>query len=175
MVLTVPAMEKHRYFVFQMMDLYTFNFDYVGSRTTGNDGGDFLIAGPNWKGGAQRHQEGHPLRDPTRQRGRPHAIVQSGRSRQRQENPGRLQIATVLRISRQAGAAGRARNQLDQADGAGRTEQVARVLQSARVPAAVHLDQSRRSPLRNASRASASFRASRSTQRRCPMPERRRC
>jgi hypothetical protein len=50
MVLTVPAMEKNRYFVFQMMDLYTFNFDYVGSRTTGNKGGDFLIAGPNWKG-----------------------------------------------------------------------------------------------------------------------------
>jgi hypothetical protein len=50
MVLTVPAMEKNRYFVFQMMDLYTFNFDYVGSRTTGNGGGNFLIAGPNWKG-----------------------------------------------------------------------------------------------------------------------------
>ena len=50
MVLTVPAMEKNRYFVFQMMDLYTFNFDYIGSRTTGNDGGDFLIAGPGWKG-----------------------------------------------------------------------------------------------------------------------------
>jgi len=50
MVLTVPAMEKNRYFVFQMMDLYTFNFDYVGSRTTGNGDGDFLIVGPNWKG-----------------------------------------------------------------------------------------------------------------------------
>lgn len=50
MVLSVPAMEKNRYFVFQMMDLYTFNFDYVGSRTTGNNGGDYLIAGPNWKG-----------------------------------------------------------------------------------------------------------------------------
>ena len=50
MVLTVPAMEKNRYFVFQMMDLYTFNFDYVGSRTTGNKGGDYLIAGPDWKG-----------------------------------------------------------------------------------------------------------------------------
>lgn len=50
MVLTVPAMEKNRYFVFQMMDLYTFNFDYVGSRATGNGGGDFLLAGPDWKG-----------------------------------------------------------------------------------------------------------------------------
>src|SRR6478609_8095723 len=50
MVLTVPPMEKNRYFVFQMMDLYTFNFDYVGSRTTGNNGGNYLIAGPDWKG-----------------------------------------------------------------------------------------------------------------------------
>jgi len=49
-VITVPKMEKDRYFVFQLMDLYTFNFDYIGSRTTGNDGGTFLIAGPGWKG-----------------------------------------------------------------------------------------------------------------------------
>lgn len=49
-VITVPKMEKDRYFVFQLMDLYTFNFDYIGSRTTGNDGGSFLIAGPKWQG-----------------------------------------------------------------------------------------------------------------------------
>ena len=30
--------------------VYTFNFDYIGSRATGNDGGSFLIAGPGWKG-----------------------------------------------------------------------------------------------------------------------------
>ena len=48
-VLTVPPVEKNRYFVFQMMDLYTFNFDYLGTRTTGNNGGTFLIAGPRWK------------------------------------------------------------------------------------------------------------------------------
>ncbi|KQV41792.1 MULTISPECIES: DUF1254 domain-containing protein [unclassified Rhizobium] len=50
MVITVPKMEKNRYFVFQLMDLYTFNFDYIGTRTTGNDGGTYMIAGPNWKG-----------------------------------------------------------------------------------------------------------------------------
>jgi hypothetical protein len=50
MVMTIPAMDRNRYFVFQMMDLYTFNFDYVGTRTTGDSGGDFLIAGPNWTG-----------------------------------------------------------------------------------------------------------------------------
>ena len=49
-VLTVPAIEKDRYFSIQLIDAYTFNFAYIGSRTTGNDGGSFLIAGPNWKG-----------------------------------------------------------------------------------------------------------------------------
>ena len=49
-VLTVPVIEKNRYFSVQLIDAYTFNFAYIGSRTTGNDGGSFLIAGPNWKG-----------------------------------------------------------------------------------------------------------------------------
>ncbi|WP_250528561.1 DUF1254 domain-containing protein [Caballeronia sp. GAWG2-1] len=48
-VITIPPMEPKRYFVFQLMDLYTFNFAYIGTRTTGNGGGNFLIAGPNWK------------------------------------------------------------------------------------------------------------------------------
>src|SRR3954470_24567955 len=49
MVLTVPPIEKERYFSVQLIDAYTFNFDYIGSRTTGNDGGSYLVAGPNWK------------------------------------------------------------------------------------------------------------------------------
>jgi hypothetical protein len=49
-VLTVPPIEKERYFSVQLIDAYTFNFDYIGSRATGNDGGRFLIAGPGWKG-----------------------------------------------------------------------------------------------------------------------------
>jgi hypothetical protein len=49
-VLTVPRIEKKRYFSIQLVDAYTFNFDYIGSRATGNDGGSFLIAGPGWKG-----------------------------------------------------------------------------------------------------------------------------
>ncbi len=49
-VLTMPVIEKSRYFSIQLIDAYTFNFAYIGSRTTGNDGGSFLIAGPNWKG-----------------------------------------------------------------------------------------------------------------------------
>lgn len=50
LVLTVPVIEKERYFSVQLIDAYTFNFAYIGSRTTGNGGGSFLIAGPGWKG-----------------------------------------------------------------------------------------------------------------------------
>lgn len=49
-VLTVPAIPRERYFSVQFVDAYTHNFAYLGSRTTGNEGGSFLIAGPNWKG-----------------------------------------------------------------------------------------------------------------------------
>jgi hypothetical protein len=55
MVLTVPPIEKERYFSVQLIDWYTFNFDYIGSRTTGNDGGSFLIAGP---GGTAKRPRG---------------------------------------------------------------------------------------------------------------------
>src|SRR5262245_634125 len=50
MVITVPPIQKSRYFSVQLIDLYTFNFTYIGSRTTGNDGCSFLVAGPGWKG-----------------------------------------------------------------------------------------------------------------------------
>jgi hypothetical protein len=49
-VLTVPPIDKERYFSIQLIDAYTFNFAYIGSRATGNGGGSYLIAGPGWKG-----------------------------------------------------------------------------------------------------------------------------
>ena len=49
-VLTVPLIEKDRYYSIQLIDAYTFNFAYIGSRATGNEAGSFLIAGPDWKG-----------------------------------------------------------------------------------------------------------------------------
>jgi hypothetical protein len=52
MVLTVPPIDKERYFSIQLIELYTYNFGYIGSRATGNDGGSFLIAGPGWTGEA---------------------------------------------------------------------------------------------------------------------------
>ena len=50
LVFTVPAIEKGRYYSLQFIDMYTFNFAYVGSRATGNGAGSYLLAGPKWKG-----------------------------------------------------------------------------------------------------------------------------
>ncbi|WP_234841419.1 DUF1254 domain-containing protein [Sinorhizobium meliloti] len=50
MVLSVPAVPRDRYYVMQLIDLFTYNFGYVGVRSTGFEAGDYLIAGPGWKG-----------------------------------------------------------------------------------------------------------------------------
>ena len=50
LVLSVPKMEAERYYSFQLIDLYTHNFAYVGNLTTGNEAGHYLLAGPGWDG-----------------------------------------------------------------------------------------------------------------------------
>lgn len=50
LVVTLPAIEPERYYSLQLVDLYSHNVDYIGTRIDGNDGGHFLIAGPDWKG-----------------------------------------------------------------------------------------------------------------------------
>ncbi|OMQ40955.1 MULTISPECIES: DUF1254 domain-containing protein [Pseudomonas] len=50
MVLSVPAVEKPRYYSVQLIDNSTNNFGYIGSRTTGNAAGDYMLVGPDWKG-----------------------------------------------------------------------------------------------------------------------------
>ena len=49
-VLCTPDVEKERYFSVQLIDLYSYNVGYLGSRTTGSEFACFLIAGPGWKG-----------------------------------------------------------------------------------------------------------------------------
>jgi len=50
LVLTLPPIEEHRYYSVQLIDAYTQNFAYLGTRSTGNNGGHFMIAGPDWQG-----------------------------------------------------------------------------------------------------------------------------
>jgi len=50
MVLSVPAVEKSRYYSVMMCDGNTFNYGYIGSRATGSEAGDYMVVGPDWKG-----------------------------------------------------------------------------------------------------------------------------
>jgi hypothetical protein len=49
-VICVPEIEKSRYYSIQLVDMYTFNFGYIGSRATGNGAGCYMVTGPSWKG-----------------------------------------------------------------------------------------------------------------------------
>ncbi len=49
-VLTLPAVDGNRYYSIQFVDAYTFNFDYLGTRSSGSEAGKYLVAGPNWSG-----------------------------------------------------------------------------------------------------------------------------
>lgn len=50
LVLILPNLGRHRYDLIQVIDLFAFDFAYTGSRSTGNEGGSFLLVGPDWKG-----------------------------------------------------------------------------------------------------------------------------
>lgn len=51
MVISVPAIERERYYSVQLIDGNTYNFGYIGTRATGTEPGDYLVVGPDWKGG----------------------------------------------------------------------------------------------------------------------------
>src|SRR6476619_2345493 len=46
-VLSVPAVEKKRYYSVMLCDRNTFNYGYMGSRATGNEAGDYMVVGPD--------------------------------------------------------------------------------------------------------------------------------
>ena len=50
MVISVPTIDKDRYYAVQMIDGNTYNYGYIGTRTTGSEPGDYLVVGPGWKG-----------------------------------------------------------------------------------------------------------------------------
>jgi hypothetical protein len=50
MVISVPAVPRERYYSVQLIDGNTYNYGYIGSRATGPEAGDYMVAGPDWKG-----------------------------------------------------------------------------------------------------------------------------
>ena len=49
-IISVPAVEAKRYYSVMLCDGNTYNYGYIGSRATGNEAGDYMVAGPNWSG-----------------------------------------------------------------------------------------------------------------------------
>ena len=49
-VISLPEIAKERYYNVEMWDAYSYIIGYSGSRTTGNDAGNIMLAGPDWKG-----------------------------------------------------------------------------------------------------------------------------
>jgi hypothetical protein len=51
MVISVPTVERERYYSVMLVDGNTYNFGYIGTRATGTEPGDYLVVGPDWKDG----------------------------------------------------------------------------------------------------------------------------
>ena len=50
MVLTVPAVERKRYYSVMLNDGNTYNYGYIGTRATGSEPGSYMVVGPDWRG-----------------------------------------------------------------------------------------------------------------------------
>jgi len=50
LVLSIPEIEKDRFYEVQLVDLFTHNYAYVSTIANGNVPGKYLLTGPDWKG-----------------------------------------------------------------------------------------------------------------------------
>lgn len=53
-IISVPAVEKQRYYSVQLVDGNTYNYGYIGSRATGDQAGSYMVVGPKWEGEAPK-------------------------------------------------------------------------------------------------------------------------
>ena len=88
MVISVPMVEKSRYYALQLIDGNTYNYGYVGSRATGNDPGVSRGRPRLERWDAHGDQEGLPIDDAVHTRAVPYPALQSRRHAQRRESAG---------------------------------------------------------------------------------------
>jgi hypothetical protein len=50
MIISVPAIDRKRYYSVMLCDGNTYNYGYIGTRATGTDAGDYMVVGPDWNG-----------------------------------------------------------------------------------------------------------------------------
>ena len=125
-VLCVPAVEKSRYYSVQLIDMYTFNYGYIGSRATGNDAGCYMVAGPGWKGETPAGiDKVFPCETDFALAIYRTQLFNPADIDEREEGAGRLRRAAALRVpeaARAAGAAGRSRFRPSTEDAAFKTD-----------------------------------------------------
>jgi hypothetical protein len=142
-VVTVPPIEKERYFTVQLIDAYTFNFAYIGSRHRRQRRRQLPDRGPGLEGtDTQRREGSDPRRNRIRLRCLSHAALQSRRPRQRQESAGRLQSADAVGVPWHNGTESRTGHQFHQAAHGCRGEDLAAVLQHPELRPAILPDRS---------------------------------
>ena len=95
-VLSVPAVERSRYYAVMLCDGNTFNYGYIGTRATGTEPGDYLVVG---------HQEDVPFDHAVLTRGLSHAAFHRGGHAQRGQGASRLQGAAAFGLPQAARAA----------------------------------------------------------------------
>ena len=148
LVLTVPAIDKGRYYSLQFIDSTRSTSPTSAAAPPATRPGVFLLAGPSWKGEqAEGHQGGDPVGNRFRLRALSNAAVRRRRHRQGQDDPGRLQGAEPLSaFLGQAGARRRAASRFHRSRSAPRQETTSlAVLRPAELHPAVLSDPSRRS------------------------------
>ena len=83
-----------------LCDGNTFNYGYIGSRATGNDAGDYMVVGPDWKGEDARRASRRCSGPPRSSRsGLSHPALQPGGHAECGEGAVRLQSAAALGVS----------------------------------------------------------------------------
>ncbi len=50
MILSVPAVDRRRYYSVMLCDGNCYNYGYIGTRATGTEAGDYMVVGPDWQG-----------------------------------------------------------------------------------------------------------------------------
>ena len=113
MVISVPAVEKERYYSVQLTDGNAYNYGYIGSRATGVEAGDYLVVGPGWKGETPgRLRADLPVDDAVRADDLSHTAFERRRHAQCREGAGGIPGAAAIRILEPACAAGSAQDRL---------------------------------------------------------------
>ena len=128
MVISVPAVEKERYYSVQLIDGNTYNYGYIGSRATGHRGGRLSRGRPRLeRRDARGDQEGLPLDDALRAHHFPHPALQRRGHAERGEGAGGLQGAAALRVPETTRAARRAEDRFPPGDDGGDQGELLRV------------------------------------------------